>query len=93
MDIKPITEFLAHVDLTGLFDVYVIPVKDGTRFQFFPYPPLKDTFPQFLAGRFPGFGEPAEAVFHAEINCFDVFFRGLHFKDPEDALRRLTAGR
>lgn len=90
---KPTTEFMVHVDLAGLFDVYVIPAKDGTRFQFYPYPPLKATFPEYLASRFAGLGEPAEAVFTAEIGCYDVLFRGLHFKDPEDALRRLTAGR
>lgn len=90
---KPSAEFMAHVDLAGLFDVYVIPVKEGTRFQFFPYPPLKDSFPEYLAKRFAVFGEPAEAVLHADVGCFDVLFRGLHFKDPEDVLRRLTAGR
>jgi len=89
--LKPSVNFIAHVDLANLFEVFVIPAPDGTRFQFYPYPPLKDSFPEYCAKRFSGLGEPAEAVFHPETGCFDAFFRGLRFQDPEDALRALTA--
>ncbi len=90
---KPKVEFIAHVDLPGLFEVFVVPADGGTRFQFYPYPPLKDRFPEYLAKRFASLGEPAEAVYQQDVGCFDAYFRGLLIRDPEEALKRLTAGR
>jgi len=90
---KPATEFLVHLELKGLFEVYVIPLKDGTRFQFFPHAETEKDFAGFLARRFAHLGEPAECVFHPEIRCYDVFFRGLRFANPEEALSALTPGR
>jgi hypothetical protein len=90
---KPAAEFLLHLELRGLFEVFVIPAKDGVRFQFFPYPETEKEFAAYLAGRFAHLGEPAECVFHPEIRCYDAFFRGLRFATPEEALVSLTPAR
>jgi hypothetical protein len=82
-------EFLAHVELTGLFEVFVIPVPEGTKFQFYPF---KDgDFPAFLAKRFGHLGEPSDCTYHEDFRCYEVLFRGLRFQDAEQALRSLTA--
>jgi hypothetical protein len=90
---KAAKEFLVHVELKGLFEVFVIPSADGSILQFFPYPGKEKDFPAYLAERFKHLGEPSDCTFHSDIKCYEVTFRGLRFNGPEDALTRLTAGR
>jgi hypothetical protein len=90
---KPIKEFLVHVELQGLFEVFVIPSTEGVVLQFFPYPGNGKDFPAYLAERFRHLGEPSDCAFHPSIGCYEVTFRGLRFNGPEDALARLMAGR
>lgn len=89
---RPSKEFQLHVELPGLFEVFVLPVPEGTRFQFYPYPGTSD-FPAYLATRFSKLGEPSECTFHPDPGCYEVLFRGLHYASPEEALSALTAGR
>jgi hypothetical protein len=90
---KVAKDFQAHIELRGLFEVFVIQAPDGTRLQI--YPPTKGQvgFQEYLAKRFGHLGEPTECVHHADFDCYEVFFRGLRFSGPEEALSRLTAGR
>ena len=89
---RPAKEFLVHVELPGHFEVFVIPVPEGTSFQFYPYGKTEN-FPQYLARRFGHLGEPAESSHNPDVNCYEAVFRGLHFKDAEEALRAITAAR
>jgi hypothetical protein len=86
-------KFLVHVELQGLFEVFVIPSPEGCVLQFFPFPEKEKDFPAYLAERFKHLGEPSDCAFHPDIRCYEVTFRGLRFNGPEDALARLTAGR
>lgn len=88
---KPAKEFLVHVELHGLFEVFVIPSPEGCVLQFFPYPGKEKEFPTYLSERFRHLGEPSDCVYHQDIRCYEVAFRGLRFAGPEDALSRLTA--
>jgi hypothetical protein len=90
VDLKPATGFLAHVELIGLFDAYVIPIPEGTRIQFYAGTKTEKNFSTYLAKRFQHLGEPADCVYREEFRCYDVTFRGLRFKDPEEALVALT---
>jgi hypothetical protein len=91
MPIGKASEFQAHVELTDLFEVFVIPTPEGTRFQFYAYPKTEKNFANFLAERFQHLGEPADLVYREEIRCYDVSFRGLRFKGPEEALKALIS--
>ena len=90
VDLKPATGFQAHVELNGLFDAYVIPTAEGTRIQFYAGTDTEKNFATYLAERFKHLGEPTDCVYREEFRCYDVTFRGLHFKDPEEALAALT---
>lgn len=90
---RPLKGFIAHVELAGLFEVFVLPVPEGTRFQFYPYPETQKDFQDYLATRFSKLGEPSECTFHPEAGCYEVLFRGLRYASPEEALSALTAGR
>lgn len=68
----------------------MVPTPEGTRFQFYPYPETESGFPEYLAARFASLGEPADGVYDPETKCFDALFRGLHFKDAEEALTALA---
>ena len=81
--------FQAHVALNGLFEVFVIPEEGGTKFLFYPYPDTKANFSEFLVERFGHLGEPADCSLHDDISCHEAHFHGLHFKDPEEALKAL----
>lgn len=89
---RPATEYLLHLDLKNLFEVFVIPVSKGTKFQFYAYPELERTtsFDEYLAQRFSHLGQPGGLVYHEDFKCYEVHFPGLHFKDPEEALKALT---
>lgn len=88
---RPSKGFTAHVELSGLFEVFVLPVPEGTRFQFYPYPETRKDFPNYLASRFSKLGEPSECTFHPDAGCYEVLFRGLRYASPEEALKALTA--
>lgn len=86
MNMKKASEFQLHAELTGLFEVFVIPIAGGTRFQFYPFKGREAGFPEYLQERFAHLGKPGECVFHADIQCFDVTFPGLRLASPEEAL-------
>lgn len=90
---RPSKDFIAHVELPGLFEVFVLPVPEGTRFQFYPYKQTSGNFPEYLATRFSKLGEPSECTFHPDAGCYEVLFRGLRYPSSEEALSALTAGR
>lgn len=83
-------EFQAHVELPGLFEVFAIQAPEGTTLQVFPHGNSLKDFPVFLAERFGHLGEPAECVLHEDIRCYEIFFRGLRFPGPEEALSAMT---
>lgn len=87
---KKAVEFQAHIELSGLFEVFVIPVPDGTRFQFYSHPATEEGFDAYLAKRFANLGQPADLVYHEDIKCFEAFFRGLRYQSPEEALKALS---
>lgn len=87
---KRAVDYLAHVDLHGLFEVYVLASGRETRMQFYPYEALKEDFGAYLARRFAHLGEPSDCVYHPEARCFEVSFRNLPIKDPEEALKAVT---
>lgn len=90
---RPTGGFQVHVALAGLFEVFVLPVPEGTRFQFYPYPETEKDFSSYLASRFSKLGEPSECTFHPDAGCYEVLFRGLRYASPEEALAAFTAGR
>ncbi len=91
MPIEKASEFQAHIELTGLFEVFVIPTPEGTRFQFYAFPETEKNFDAYLAQRFRHLGEPTDLVYREEFRCYDVTFRGLRFKGPEEALKALIS--
>lgn len=82
-------EFQAHVELPGRFEVFVIQTSDGTKLQVFAHGNDQKDFPAFIASRFGHLGEPAECVLHEDIRCYEIFFRGLRFPGPEEALNAM----
>lgn len=80
--------FLLHLELDGLFEVFVTQTASGgSRFQFFPAPAREASFDEYLARRFAHLGAPAEAVHHPDLHCFVAVFPDLRLASPEDALR------
>lgn len=82
----PTREFMLHVELHGLFTVYVYPSTTGASLEFFPYPATEKDFPAYLAERFKHLGEPSDCIIDPDTNCFRVKFPGLRFASPEEAL-------
>lgn len=82
--------FLVHLALNGLFEMFVIPEVYGTKMQFYPYPDTKENFESYLVKRFGHLGKPESCNLIEDISCYEVKFPGLHFKDPEEALTALS---
>lgn len=87
---KPAKDFLIHVELHGLFTLYVYRAGSGSSFEFFPYPATEAKFPEYLATRFGHLGEPADCVVDPDTKVYRVSFPGLRFASPEEALNAIV---
>ena len=90
---KPAKDFQVHVELHGLFSVYVYPSLSGTTFQFFPYPGSEGNFESYLTTRFGHLGTPSSCTRNPELRSYEVYFSGLIFRTPEEALQAITGPR